>query len=100
MLTILIAYGLNCAQRSHGNFIENQPSVLSAMLIAGFHYPITSALCGIGWTISRYAYMWGYNKPDLGAGGKGRYYGITHYLFAVVLTGLTFATGINLIFSD
>jgi glutathione S-transferase len=49
----------NCAQRAHANFIENQPTMLGALLLAGLKFPITSAILGVGWTASRYLYMVG-----------------------------------------
>jgi glutathione S-transferase len=53
------AHRFNCAQRAHANYIENQPSALAALLLAGLRFPITSAIMGAGWTVSRYLYMAG-----------------------------------------
>ena len=53
------AHKFNCAQRAHANFIENQPSMLGALLLAGLKFPITSAILGVAWTVSRYLYMVG-----------------------------------------
>jgi glutathione S-transferase len=53
------AHKFNCAQRAHANFIENQPTMLGALLLAGLKFPITSAILGVAWTVSRYLYMVG-----------------------------------------
>merc|ERR1712070_975856 len=37
-------YLFNCAQRAHGNYLENQPSVAIALLVAGFQYRVRSML--------------------------------------------------------
>jgi len=90
------AYLLNCAQRAHANFTENQTSTITALLIGGIYYPLTAAVCGAGWSVSRYLYLTGYcslAKPN----GKGRYNGITHNLFQLVLFGLSVATGVQMV---
>ncbi|KUJ07097.1 membrane-associated proteins in eicosanoid and glutathione metabolism [Mollisia scopiformis] len=85
------AHQFNCAQRAHGNFIENQPTALGSLLLAGIRFPVTSALLGIAWTISRYVYSQG------GAGGKGRYKGISFFLFQAGLTGLAIYNGVAMV---
>jgi len=90
------AYLLNCAQRAHANFTENHPSTLAALLIAGLTYPRTAAACGFAWTVSRYLYMQGYCDASKPA-GKGRYRGIGHSLFQLVLIGFSVATGVQLV---
>jgi glutathione S-transferase len=85
------AHHFNCAQRSHANFTENHTSMLPALLLAGLRFPITAALMGMGWTVSRYLFMVGYSTS--GKGGKGRYKGVTFWLFQFGLIGLTGYTG-------
>ncbi|KAI1001901.1 hypothetical protein K3495_g6302 [Podosphaera aphanis] len=85
------AFRFNCAQRSHVNFIENQPSTLGAMLIGGLRFPQTAALLGAGWSISRFLYMTGYSRGD--EGGKGRFRGIIFFLFQYALIGIAGYTG-------
>lgn len=80
------AHKFNCAQRSHANFIENQPSAVAAMLIAGLQFPLTAAGMGFIWTFGRYLYMTGYTRGD--EGGKGRYQGIFATLFQAALIAL------------
>jgi len=89
------AHKFNCAQRAHANFIENQPSLLAALLLAGLKFPITSAVMGAGWTMSRYLYMVGYSKGE--EGGKGRYKGIYFWLFQLGLAGLAGYNGVAMI---
>ncbi|KAI9659395.1 MAG: hypothetical protein M1821_001653 [Bathelium mastoideum] len=68
-------YLYNCAQRAHGNFVEHQPSVVVAMLIAGLRFPLVSAGLGAAWSASRVLYSVGYTDAKQ-TGGKGRYRGI------------------------
>lgn len=67
-------YLFNCGQRAHANFIENQTSFLTSLLIAGISLPTASALLGASWLVARVMYAIGYtskNKKE----GKGRYLG-------------------------
>jgi len=89
------AHQFNCAQRSHANFIENQPTAVAAMLLAGLEFPIASAVLGAGWIISRYLYMVGYSRGD--KGGKGRAIGFSFFLFQFGLIGLAGYKGIAMI---
>ena len=54
------ALQFNCAQRAHGQFIENAPQTMLLMLAAGLAYPRATALLGAGWVASRIAYLVGY----------------------------------------
>ncbi|KAG9250375.1 MAPEG family protein [Emericellopsis atlantica] len=65
------ALTFNCAQRAHANFIENQPSFLGALAIAGLRFPMTSAVLGATWVFGRLAYAIGYTS----SGPKGRLFG-------------------------
>jgi glutathione S-transferase len=69
--------------------------MLGALLLAGLQFPITSALMGVGWTVARYVYMVGYSAG--GAGGKGRYKGISFWLFQIGLIGLASYSGVAMI---
>ncbi|PMD40759.1 membrane-associated proteins in eicosanoid and glutathione metabolism [Hyaloscypha variabilis F] len=86
------AHRFNCAQRAHANFIENQPSAVAALLLAGLQFPISSALMGAGWTVSRYMYMVGYSQG--GEGGKG---GIYFWVFQAGLAALATYNGVAMI---
>ncbi|KAK4065321.1 Microsomal glutathione S transferase [Trichoderma simmonsii] len=66
------AYKFNCAQRAHANFIENQPSALGALFIAGLHFPVAAAVLGASWSFGRTLYLYGYTG---GSGPKGRTFG-------------------------
>lgn len=86
----------NCAQRAHGNFLENQPSFVVAMLVAGLRFPVSTALMGAGWIVSRVLFALGYtnkDKPD----GSGRMIGAAFWLFQLGVFGLTSYTGVKLI---
>ncbi|KAI1468945.1 membrane-associated proteins in eicosanoid and glutathione metabolism [Daldinia caldariorum] len=56
------AYKFNCAQRAHANFIEHQPSFLTALLISGLWFPTASAALGAGWVFARTWYAAGYTS--------------------------------------
>ncbi|EPE25007.1 hypothetical protein GLAREA_11588 [Glarea lozoyensis ATCC 20868] len=89
------AHLFNCAQRAHSNFIENQVSMLGALMLAGIGFPKTAGALGGAWTVARYLYMTGYNKG--GEGGKGRYRGIWFWLCQAGLVGLAAYTGVSMI---
>jgi glutathione S-transferase len=89
------AFNFNCAQRAHANYLENQIPMLGSLLLAGIRFPVASALMGAGWTVSRYLYMVGYCSGQ--EGGKGRYRGITFYLFQFGLLGLTVWSGVQMV---
>lgn len=86
------AHKFNCAQRSHANFSENQPTALASLLLAGLRFPLAAAALGLGWSVSRYFYMTGYSRGD--EGGKGRYQGMYFCGFQVLLIGLAGANGV------
>lgn len=81
----------NSAQRAHANYIENQPTVVPAILIAGTRFPLTTAGLGFAWVLSRWLYMTGYSKGL--ENGKGRYRGISFFAFQFGLIGLSGYTG-------
>lgn len=89
------AHRFNCAQRAHANYIENQPSAVAGLLIAGLRFPITAAVLGAGWTFTRYLYMVGYSQG--GEQGKGRYRGISFWLFQAALAGLAGYNGVMMV---
>jgi len=89
------AHKFNCAQRAHANFIENQPTMLGALVLGGLRFPVSAALLGGAWTVARYFYMTGYCKG--GEGGKGRYKGISFWVFQAGLLGLTLYSGIAMV---
>lgn len=88
MLTVSLAYLFNCAQRSHANFTENHVAIVVPMLITGLQYPITSAILGFSWSISRYIYMKGYCSLEQPS-GRGRYNGATYYISQAGFLGLS-----------
>lgn len=83
----------SCAQRAHANYIENQPSALAAMLIAGLQYPRTAAALGAFWTVNRYIYMKGYVSDK---GPKGRLRGGAFILAQLGLIGLCVVEGLGM----
>eukprot|EP00918_Siedleckia_nematoides_P095131 GHVU01208843.1.p1 GENE.GHVU01208843.1~~GHVU01208843.1.p1 ORF type:complete len:172 (+),score=17.70 GHVU01208843.1:64-516(+) len=86
------AMAFTCAQRSHGNFIENQPTAIASMLIAGLHHPRVAAGLGLFWTVNRYVYMVGYSSA---AGPKGRSKGMGFFLAQFVLMGMSVWSGLQ-----
>ena len=90
-------YLWNCAQRAHGNFLENHTPVVVALLISGLLYPVTSALLGVGWSVSRVAYAVGYTQTQR-SDGKGRLIGAPMWLFQLGLFGLTAVVGYKIAF--
>jgi len=92
------AHRFNCAQRAHANFIENQPSFLGALFVAGVRFPITAAILGAAWNVSRYVYAVGYSQG--GEGGKGRYKGISFWFFQAGLAGLAAYSGVMMVLGN
>lgn len=87
-------YLFNCAQRAHQNYLENQPSVIAALLIAGVEYPLTTAGLGVAWMVNRVIYAVGYTREDK-TGGKGRLAGSAFWLCQLGLFGLTGWVGLK-----
>ncbi|RMZ83211.1 hypothetical protein DV738_g1322, partial [Chaetothyriales sp. CBS 135597] len=93
------AYKFNCAQRAHAQFLENMPQTVLTMLIGGLTSPRLVALCGLGWSISRVSYAYGYitgTKPD----GRGRYsggLGALFWVFQLVIMGTAVSTGLKVL---
>ncbi|OQO10945.1 hypothetical protein B0A48_05200 [Cryoendolithus antarcticus] len=89
-------YLFNCAQRAHGNFLENMPAFTIAMLIAGLRFPVTAAIMGLGWNVSRIFYAVGYTSPNHDK-GQGRLYGLTFWLFQAGLIGMVGWMGVKMV---
>lgn len=68
------AYKFNCAQRAHGNLLENMPMAVASLLFAGLFYPQATPILGLVWVVSRAFYAYGYITSEQ-PNGKGRYYG-------------------------
>ncbi|KXL46483.1 hypothetical protein M433DRAFT_149390 [Acidomyces richmondensis BFW] len=89
-------YLFNCAQRAHGNFLENHPSTAIAMLVAGVKYPLWATGLGVGWIISRIIYAIGYTRADKTA-GEGRLAGSAFWLCQLGLFGLMGWMGVQML---
>ncbi|KAK4561703.1 hypothetical protein LTR86_004382 [Recurvomyces mirabilis] len=89
-------YLFNCSQRAHANYLENQPSVMIAMLIAGIRFPLWSAGLGAFWMVSRVIYATGYTSPS-GTKGEGRLYGSGFWFAQLGLFGLAGWTGYKML---
>ncbi|KAK7967354.1 glutathione S-transferase [Apiospora aurea] len=86
------AYAFNCAQRAHGNFVENQTPFLGALLISGLHYPTAAAGLGAAWVAARAAYAVGYAKR----GPQGRIGGfLVSSLSDLALKGMALWTSVQ-----
>lgn len=90
-------YLFNCAQRAHANYVENQPSTVIALLIAGLRYPRLSAVLGVGWIIGRIIFTLGYTRPDK-ENGSGRVMGfVIQFPMQITLWGLAAWTGVSML---
>ncbi|KAL2832870.1 hypothetical protein BDW59DRAFT_157016 [Aspergillus cavernicola] len=81
------AHQFNCAQRAHGNFLENAPQTMLSILVAGLKYPSAAAGLGAVWVVLRCLFLYGYiysSKPQ----GKGRYMGGLFWFAQAGLWGL------------
>ena len=90
------AYRFNCAQRAHGNLLENMPVAIAALLFAGLFYPLASPLLGLVWVVSRVIYAYGYvtsDKPE----GRGRSYGGAFWLAQLGLIGLSVSAALSML---
>ncbi|PNS17451.1 Microsomal glutathione S-transferase 3 [Sphaceloma murrayae] len=85
-------YLFNCAQRAHGNFLENQTTLLTTMLVSGVQYPLVAAGLGLVWNLGRVVYAVGYTRADQ-SNGKGRLVGSFFWFAQLGLIGLTGWTG-------
>lgn len=92
----LAMYLLNCAQRAHHHYLENYPTVLAALLIAGLKYPVTSTALGAVWSIGRVLYATGYTRADK-KDGRGRHRGGFSWFAQLGLYGLVAKTGYDLL---
>lgn len=89
-------YLFNCAQRAHGNYLENLPSVIPAMLIGGLRFPVATAIAGLGWSVSRVVYAVGYTDKTK-SDGSGRLPGSFFWLFQLAMYVMTGIVGYDLI---
>ncbi|EXJ95484.1 glutathione S-transferase [Capronia coronata CBS 617.96] len=90
------AYKFNCAQRAHGNLLENMPQTMLYMLFAGLEYPKATFAVGTAWLICRAIFAYGYitsEKPD----GKGRLYGSGYLLMQGALWGMCGALALKML---
>ncbi|KAI9665199.1 MAG: hypothetical protein M1831_002209 [Alyxoria varia] len=89
-------YLFNCAQRAHYNYLENHPSVVLSMLIAGLRYPVASSVMGVVWMIFRVVYAVGYTRKDK-TNGKGRLAGVGFWLPQAGLFGTVGWVGVSML---
>lgn len=91
------AYKFNCAQRAHGNFLENMPQTLALMLFNGLFYPTATPVLGGIWVLGRSLYAYGYITSTPGSNGKGRSIGSIFYLGQLGLLVLAVTSAIKMI---
>ncbi|KAF2481368.1 hypothetical protein BDY17DRAFT_187367 [Neohortaea acidophila] len=89
-------YLYNCAQRAHGNWMENHPPFVIALLVAGLRYPIASTALAVGWMVFRTLYAVGYTRSDK-TDGKGRLIGTPASFLQLGLYGLMAWTGYTMV---
>lgn len=88
------AFKFNCAQRAHGNYVENFTPFLGALLISGLQFPVASATLGAAWVVGRVWYATGY----VSQGPKGRSGGfVVSFLGDVALKVLAVWTGVQMV---
>lgn len=86
----------NCAQRAHANYVENQPSLAIALLLAGLQYPEAATLLGIGWMLGRIIFALGYTWKSKGH-GQARMIGFAIQLpLQLALWGLAVWSGLKM----
>ncbi|KAL6245373.1 hypothetical protein RBB50_007372 [Rhinocladiella similis] len=90
------AYKFNCAQRAHGNLLDNLPQVVASMLFAGLEYPVATAALGAGWVFFRIIYAYGYIAGRK-AQGKSRLYGSGFWLMQAGIWGLCMSMGLKML---
>mmetsp|Transcript_68423 Transcript_68423/g.182061 ORF Transcript_68423/g.182061 Transcript_68423/m.182061 type:complete len:181 (-) Transcript_68423:32-574(-) len=84
----------NNAQRAHHNFLEQVPSVLTLLMLAGIRSPRPAAALGLGYFVARILYAQGYRGAK---GAKGREAGaISGMLCLLGLFGLTVHGGLKI----
>jgi len=89
------AYKFNCAQRAHGNLLENMPQTIACILFGGLFYPQATPILGAFWALSRVLYAYGYitsDKPN----GRGRSIGLGHIIAQLGLIGVCVAGALKL----
>ena len=62
----------NCAQRAHGNFLENASQTMLFTLVAGLKYPQLATGLGAAWLVFRSLFLYGYQSCVVGNKGRGR----------------------------
>lgn len=83
----------NCVQRSHQNTLENIPTFMFLLTMAGFSHPRLAAVAGWVWIAGRIAYGLGYatGLPEK------RMQGVFGYLGLITLLGCSIHTAIQTI---
>ncbi|KAK4609200.1 Microsomal glutathione S-transferase 3 [Fulvia fulva] len=89
------AYQFNCAQRAHGNLLENMPQTIAMLLFAGLFYPTATPVLGAVWVVGRVLYAYGYITSK--EGGKGRNVGGMFWIAQLGLLGLCVSAGLKLL---
>ena len=90
------AYLYNCAQRAHANYLENHPSLMVTLLIAGLKYPLLASAMGAAWSVARIVYTFGYVSKTQ-KDGKGRYPGLSFAIPQMALGVMSGLVGWNLL---
>ena len=94
------AYAYNCAQRAHGQFVENQPTTIASVLIAGLQYPRLTVALGLVWIVGRYLYATGYAASPKDSNGRGRLRGQFYLGAQICLTLLAIASSLGFILAS
>lgn len=86
------AHSFNCVQRGHQNCLENLPTFLSLLLIAGLAYPRAASGAGGIYLLGRWMYFNGYSSGD----PKKRMQGSIQYIGLFALLGMVIRCAIDL----
>ncbi|KAK4053084.1 hypothetical protein OIV83_001819 [Microbotryomycetes sp. JL201] len=84
----LDAKKFNCAQRAHGNTLENLPTFLFNLLFVGLTYPRAATALGATWLVGRVLYTIGYTSGVPAKRNSNG--GMLHALAHVGLLGTSF----------
>ncbi|KAK9814372.1 hypothetical protein WJX72_004739 [[Myrmecia] bisecta] len=89
------ADAFNCVQRGHQNTLENLPTFIALLLVAGLKFPVTASIAGVIYTLGKIAYFKGYasGKPAARQRGSFSYIGLLTLMGCVAYWAFLLLTG-------
>eukprot|EP01066_Platyproteum_vivax_P010880 Platyproteum_vivax@DN48_c0_g1_i1.p1 len=88
------AQEFNCIQRGHQHALESLPSFLMCSLVAGFHYPVCTAIAGLLWCEGRLFFANDYKK---GADKRYNSFGMLIWSSYFFVVGAAAMSGIKML---